>query len=171
MKIPSALSKEKYLSSLKRNMSAHSEFGAERFTGFFAGRFFYVTHHCGYEWNRKITNQKNAAFGYVKESENGCEVHFIRFRGAFCPMVFLPLFLVLYAASVALFLYVGLQEFYGIGGILLISLAIAGPILAISLPIATFWECLTEKSENGRRLLLSMLRDPTNPKENLPYIP
>ena len=50
-----------YLQAMKQQMSGHFQFGVERYTGFFFRNCFYVTHHAGFEWNRKITNQKNAA--------------------------------------------------------------------------------------------------------------
>lgn len=151
---------------LRRQMSAHSDFGGKRFTGFFAGRFFYVTHHAGYEWNRRYTNQKNAAMGYVKQVENGCEVRFLRFRGAMCPLVWAPLFLLFYAIETAIFLYVGMWELYGIGA-LLIPLGILVAIFAFALPLETFFESLTEESEQGRQLLLSLLYDPRDPTANM----
>lgn len=169
MKVNSAYTPKEYIHHMRCHMSAHTEFGTERFTGFFAGRFFYVTRHSGFEWNRKITNQKNAALGYVKQAATGSEVRFIRFRGAFCPMVFLPLFLFFYVAYVVMFLYIGLQEFYGIGSILLISLGLTAPVFAIYLPFETFMESLTEKSEEGHRILLSFLKDPADPYKNLSH--
>lgn len=171
MKLHSALAKEKYLSALKDRMSDHTDFGVERFTGFFLSSCFYVTHHAGYEWNRKYTNQKNAALGYVKSAENGCEVHFIRFRGAMCPAVFLPMFLIAYVCFFALFCYSGLTAEYGIGTSSLISLGIIGIPFAIAVPITTFFECMTEKSEEGRKCLISLLYDPCDPYAKLPYIP
>lgn len=151
-------------------MSAHSDFGRERFTGFFAGRFFYVTHHAGYVWNQKFSNQKNAAMGYVKRAENGCEVRFRRFRGALCPMILLPLFLFFYAVCLAAFLLNGMLEVQSLGNTMLICLALVGGTLAIILPLETFFESLTEESVLGRQTLLALLEDPQDPdfdgKEN-----
>lgn len=164
MKIKSALSKEKYISALKRNMSAHSEFGIERFTGFFAGRFFYVTHHCSYKWHSRISSQKNAAFGYVKDSGNGCEVHFIRFRGMFCPFVFFPTFLAIFALCAVMIACTDIE-------LLIFALPVSIACTLVAALIVTFLECTTNEGEKGRRLLLSMLRDPSDPRANLPYIP
>lgn len=144
-------------------MSAHSDFGGMRFTGFFAGRFFYVTHHAGYEWNRKYSNQKNAAMGYVKQTENGCEVRFLRFRGALCPMEALPLFLGCYIVGLAIFLLSGILEVLSLGLTMLICLAAVCVLFAIVVPIKTFFESLTEESELGRQALLALLNDPQNP--------
>jgi hypothetical protein len=41
----------------------------------------------------------------------------------------------------------------------------------IAAPILTIFECCTEESEQGRRRLLSFLKDPAEPRKHLPYIP
>lgn len=170
MVLTSSLSREKYLSAMKEMMSAHTEFGVERFTGFFLGSWFYVTHHGGYEWNRKITSQKNAALGRVKQTETGCEIYFLRFRGSLCPMYSLTLFLIGFAVAVVSCAYAGLVAEFGFGSSLLVCLAVVGISLALILPVATLFECMTTESEDGRRMLLSLLHDPVHPYETLPYI-
>lgn len=165
MKIDSEYTPDEYIHHMRCHMSAHSEFGVERFTGFFAGRFFYVTRHSRFEWNRKFTNQKNAALGYVKKTENGCQVRFIRFRGMLCPMIFLPLLLFCLAASLLIFAWDGLSEYYSI------ALLLAIICIAVYAPLETLFECMTAESEKGRRILLSFLKDPADPCKNLPYIP
>lgn len=165
MILSSELSKRAYLSALKEAMSPHTDFGVERFTGFFLGSCFYVTHHADFEWNRKYTNQKNAAIGYVKQTENGCEVRFLRFRGMLCPMIFLPYFLILEAIAVMYFLS-GQAAQDGIVAPVLY------PLVIVALPlIETFFESLTEESETGRRMLLSLLCNPSDPYDNFPDIP
>ena len=156
MVIKSHYNPKEYLAHMKSNMSGHFEFGCERFTGFFLGRLFYVTYHSGYEFNRRITNQKNAAMGYVKQTEAGCEVRFLRFRGALCPAQFLSLLLTLLLLfAIPMLLEVGWhsQAFLFLCGCAFV-------LTAITAPIATLMECLTENSEDGRRTLLSMLIDP-----------
>lgn len=161
MTIHSQLSAKNYISALKEQMDSHFALGAERFTGFFAGRCFCVTHHAGYEWNRKYTNQKNCAVGYVKQTDSGCEVRFLRFKGGFCPPQFIFLFLLI----LALLLFQVFLE----GG-LLINAAIAITLIGISLgasllgaAIETFFESLTAKSEEGRKILIALLMDPDDP--------
>lgn len=170
MVLTSSLSRGEYLSAMKDMMSAHAEFGVERFTGFFLGPWFYVTHHSAYQWNRKISSQKNAALGRVKQTESGCKIHFLRFRGPLCPLVALSLLLAGFAVAVVSSAYVGLVEELGIRDSLLVCLAVVGISLALILPIATLFECMTEESEDGRRMLLSLLHDPVHPYENLPHI-
>ena len=167
MMLHSPLSKNEYLEALQENMGAHSDFGSERFTGFFIGSCFYVTHHAGYEWNRRISNQKNAAMGYVKKAEEGCDVHFIRFKGAMCPLVFLPLFLFMGLALSFAALTNQLWHVYTH----LFNWGIAFLVTAITAPISALFESMTEQSEDGRRSLLSMLIDPSDPYLNYNHIP
>lgn len=160
MLIHSPLSQKVYLGSLRVNMDSHFDLGSERFTGFFLANCFYVTHHAGYEWNRRITNQKNAAMGYVKKCDNGCEVHFLQFRGALCPLVFIPMLLVctmLYLLSTPNM--ESMQIWLCIG------------VLSVFAPISALVESFTERSEDGRRSLLSMLADPSDPYKNYRHIP
>lgn len=165
MKIDSEYTPKGYIHHLRCHMSAHSDFGAERFTGFFAGHFFYVTRHSRFEWNRKFTNPKNAALGYVKKTENGCQVRFIRFRGMLCPMEFLPLLLFCLSACLLVFAWDGLSQYYPF------ALLLAFFCIAFYAPLETLLECMTEESEQGRRILLSFLKDPADPYGNLSYIP
>ena len=156
MTIKAHYSPKEYLAHMKSNMSGHFEFGCERFTGFFLGRLFYVTYHSGYEFNRRITNQKNAAMGYLKKDADGCSVHFLRFRGALCPAQFLSLLLtLLLLLTLPMLLEVGwhLQAFLFLCGCAFV-------LTVITALIGTLMEYLTENSEDGRRTLLSMLIDP-----------
>ena len=156
MRIESPLTPKEYLSAMKDNMSGHLELGQERFTGFFLGRLFYATYHSGYEWNRRITNQKNAAMGYVKRTNAGCEVRFLRFRGAMCPLVFLPFLLCMLA--------MGIIE--GAPNDIMASTIISLVVTVILAPILTLIESMTIQSEDGQRALLSMLVDPTDALAN-----
>ena len=157
MRISSTLSPKEYIYAIKAQMSGHMEFGIERFTGFFLGRLFYVTYHSGYEWNRRITNQKNAAIGYIRRTENGSEIRFLRFRGALCPLVFIPLYLPI----LAVLLFMGSQRIFSADEFLFAMVAYH-IMISISVLISTFVECMTERSEDGRKTLLSMLLDPTD---------
>ena len=159
MFLHSSLTKKEYLQTLRDNMAGHFELGCERFTGFFISNCFYVTHHAGYEWNRRITNQKNAAMGYVKECADGCHIHFLRFRGALCPVVFLNWMLL-----ATLFVLVT-----GTTAIEQVCL-FYGCFLATA-PISALFESFTQDSIEGHRSLLSLLIDPNDPYKNYDYLP
>ena len=163
----SDLPKNAYLAAMKAQMEGHFQFGAERFTGFFLGNCFYVTYHSGWEYNRCITNQKNAAIGYVKRTDDGCEVHFRRFRGLLCPLQFLFLLVFFEFALVFSFLAQG----HWATESLLLALGIGLVAVTIAAPISTLAESLTEGSEDGRRTLLSFLMNPMDPYENYRHIP
>jgi hypothetical protein len=159
MKIISALSRWKYLSALRQQMSASSDFGLERFTGFFAGSCFYVTHHCKYEWNRKITNQKNAAIGFVKDTERGCEVHFLCLKGLMCPLAFLFVAITTFPLVTLVAIrnrVMDLQQFWALYYIVLLCVA----------PFSALFESFTEGSRYGKEMLLSLLKEPTSNHNN-----
>ena len=154
MRVISPLSPKEYLKAVKGNMYSHFEFGHERFTGFFLGRIFYVTYHSGWEWGRKITNQKNAALGFVRKTATGCNVHFLGFRGLLCPILFIQTYLLLMLYGLVT---KTLCEMYAL------NMAV---LMLFYAPCYTFFEFLTAKSLDGRRCLLSMLLDPTDPLAN-----
>ena len=159
MRITSTLAPKAYLATVKEQMSGHFELGAERFTGFFLGPCFHVTHHAGHEWNRRYTNEKNAAVGYVRKTEDGCELRFILFKGFLCPAQFLfwqCLFVLPY-------FFIFLLNEVTAPDLLWPTLGICCGFLTLFLATATFFESLTERSEEGRRILLAFLIDPNDP--------
>ena len=161
----SSRSMEDYLQAMKQQMSGHFKFGVERYTGFFFRNCFYVTHHAGFEWNRKITNQKNAAMGFVKPEENGCSIHFVRFRGLLCPLHFISTFLTVLPLSIIMAISRGNQ----LSPDVMFNICVA--VMVIFSPISTLIESFTEKSDIGRRTLLSLLKDPADPYSQFKYIP
>ena len=164
----SELSKREYLAAMKSNMSGHLELGVERFTGFFIGNCFYVTHHAGYEWNQRITNQKNTAIGFVKDApadEGGCDIHFIQCKGLLCPLVFLPTFLVVFfiellaLSAAAPFTS---ETFWTCTIVLLIASALYSPIY-------TLMEASTDGSIQGEKMLLFLLSNPADPYNGINF--
>ena len=152
---------DEYLSAMKEQMGDRFAIGSERFTGFFAGRVFYVTHHAGHEWNRRFTNQKNAAMGIVKKTGTGCCVHFMSFRGLLCPLMFIS-YLIAAMAICLLFKNLGNTVF---------RLSFALVLTAVVAPFHALFESMTERSRDGHRTLLSFLMDPADPYANYRKIP
>ena len=144
---------KQYKEAMKQRMGSRFALWSERFTGIFLGRIFYVTHHAGYEWDRRITNQKNAALGFIKATENGSEVRFLLFQSIFCPQYFL-LYLLICGGSVL----GSLPAFRDLPFLIffLLGIVIVTPILVASL------ESLTEGSVEGRKCLLGLLADPAD---------
>ena len=159
MRITSSLPPKAYLAAVKERMSGHFELGAERFTGFFLGPRFHITHHAGHEWNRRYTNEKNAAVGYVRKTDEGCELRFVLFKGFLCPAQFL--FWLLFAALLYtfIFLFSGITDPDTIWP----AIGIGCGAIALFLPIATLFESMTDRSEEGKRILLAFLIDPVDP--------
>ena len=158
MRIISSLTPKAWLSAAKEQMSGHLELGAERYTGFFIGPWFHITHHAGHEWNRKITNQKNAAVGYVRKTDDGCELRFMLFKGMLCPAQFI-FWLCVFAAICVLYTISGIAAVADFWPSMIIALGIG----ILLLPIATLMESLTEQSQEGRKILLALLLDPDDP--------
>ena len=153
MRYDSTMQPREYLRHMKERMGSRLDIWSERFTGIFMGRFFYVTHHAGYEWNRRITNQKNAALGYVRETENGCEIRFLHFQGLLCPQFLIPWLLI----SVALLVlcWPAFEE--------LPLMLIAAILMIVGFPVLfTCIESTTDGSIDGRKSLLGLLIDPSD---------
>ena len=81
MKIVVPVSKKRYLYELRQQMGSFTDFWSERFTGIFIGNFFYVSHHAGHEWNRRITNEVSRGVGFVTNHPEGCKVHVMLTHG------------------------------------------------------------------------------------------
>ena len=153
MIIQSALTPKAYRSALKERMGSRFAFFTERFTGRFLGRLFYVTHHAGYEYDRRYTSPKNSALGYIKETKNGSEIHFLHFQGMLCPHFLLPYLLIL-SAYVAL-IFPALKERILIL-IFLVLFFVGYPL------VATVLQSATDRSIEGEKSLFGLLHDPTD---------
>ena len=94
-----SMEKKRYLYELREQLGSFTDFFSERFTGVVWGGFIYITHHAGFEWNRKITNEKSRAIGFVTKHGDGCAINVIFTRGFLDPWwmgIFYLLFLVLF---------------------------------------------------------------------------
>ena len=162
MRIQSNLTPDGYISAMQEQMQGHFDFGQERFTGFFLGRFFSVTYHSGYEWNRRISNQKDTAIGYVKKTEDGCQVRCIRLKEMMAPTQFLLIYgFMLLLLLGSMFLH-GIQDF----SIFLLMALITFGVLLVCAPITAVIGSCTEQGEIGRKTMISFLLDPSDPYAN-----
>ena len=153
MRLQSIHTPKAYLAAMKERMGSRFAIGSERFTGTFIGRVFYVTHHAGYEWDRRYTCQRNAALGYLRKTESGSEVCFLTFQGFFCPSIFVP-YLLLFAILL-IFAFPGISDMPG--------LLIVECIIALGSPLVyTAIEITTDGSIEGRKSLLGLLADPAD---------
>lgn len=137
---------------LKQNMEYPFSFFTERFAGFAIGPVFYVIHHSEYQHDRRYTSPKNAALGFIRNTENGCRLHFLTFRGLLCPSQFLVLYLI------GLFFSIFKAAEYHEDLSLLPWIIFA--ILLVVAGVSAFAESCTERSEEGRYALLQLLSGP-----------
>lgn len=158
MKIRPSLSKKEYLSALKARMGSPFHFGMERSCGFFLGGFFYITHHCGHEWNRKITGERNTAIGIVRKDADGCKVSYAMIKGLLAPHCLLGMFLFCLAICLTVLLQ---EDVDPATRVFTLPISIVFPLLAGLGNAVT--EGMSEQSEEGRNILRCMLLDPADP--------
>ena len=145
---------EIYIRDMRSQLSNFSNFGVERFSGIIFGRFFSITHHCGHELNRRITNEKHRAIGYVTLSESGTSVKCIRLAGMTNPI-----------SLVGIFLFYELLLLLMDGGSLAFSAPaiIVGVVMTLLIALATaISHSLTERGQEGSRTLTAFLIDPVD---------
>lgn len=157
MRITVAYRKNEYLASLKERMDSFFRIGAERCTGIFLGSLICVTHHCQVEWNRQITGQKNTAIGLVCNKDTGVEVRCVIMKGILAPHLFLLMFCFVAAVCLLTVLSRGAADLFP--WIIPISLGIT----AITAGGTALAESMTEESDAGRKILISVLLDPKDP--------
>ncbi len=143
-----------YLYEMKQQMSGFTEFGMERFTGTIIGSFFSVTYHSGHEFNRRITNEKHRAIGFVRPDGNGTKVSCIRLAGMTNPLSLIGMFGFLFL----LFLLGGGVAVALMPEILALN---AGMTLVVAL-VTAFTDSITERGQEGARVLTAFLLDPVD---------
>ena len=170
MKIDSPLSSKEYLHHIWNHSGSFWDFGSERFTSVILGRFFWVTYHSGFEWDRKITNPKNRAWGFVKNTKEGCRVYGFRTMGFLDPLMFF-LVLLLYSAVAAACIYFRFSELYwdddSLRSVILtmaLFVVVMSVIVAVSSAIMT---SVSERGQLGRKYLLALLHDPDDPYNHI----
>ena len=154
MKISSALECAEYLYEMKEHLSAFTDFGIERFTGIILGRFFSVTYHSGHEFNRRITNEKHRAIGFVRPCENGTQVYCIRLAGMTNPLSLIAIYTLF---TVLVLLKEGAQLAFS--PVLLAVNALLTAIVALG---TAFADSVTERGQEGSKVLTAFLINPVD---------
>jgi hypothetical protein len=158
MIVLSNLSKEAYLEEFRSQVKGNYFcFGEERFTGFVIGNFFSIAYHSGYEWNRRYTNEKNRAIGFVRKNGAGCKVYAVRLRGYTNPLSLIILF------AVFLGLFALDQQNYASGwerwfNPTNIWFALLGTVISAGISAAA--AALTERGQQGWAMVTSLLHCP-----------
>lgn len=152
MKYTSNLPCSIYLYEMKQQMGSFTEFGMERLTGTIIGSFFSVTYHSGHEFNRRVTNEKHRAIGFVRPDGNGTKVSCIRLAGMTNPLSLMAIFGIGFLS----YLIGGGLELALMPEILALN---AGMTLVIAL-VTAFTDSITERGQEGSRVLTAFLIDP-----------
>jgi len=150
MQLLSSIEKKRYLQGLRSQMDSLFAFGQQRFTGLVLGNFIYITSHAGYEWNRRISNEKSRAIGFVHQRGDGCVINVATVRGYLDPV------------SLILWYLFGLCFFVLKGGFPIPAFwhwISAGIALAIGL-VSAMQCCLTYNGEQSKADLMTLLENP-----------
>jgi hypothetical protein len=164
MRIDVALSPKEYMRALRSRRGSFLSFCAERFTGIAVGRFFSITHHAGYEINRRITNERNNAIGYIKKTPDGVQVRYWRTKGITTPQALLFWIPVNFLWFLLVCLKNGIYEPW------LAVLCTLGLTLFVAAGSA-FCDSLTERGEQGEMEVYALLYDPSDPLAYLDSLP
>ena len=154
MKYHSDISYARYQLGMKEQMSSFVEFGIERFTGIIIGRFFSITYHSGHEFNRRITDEKHRAIGFIRPDGDGTEISCVRLAGMTNPLSLIGM----YAFCFMLCLIRG-----GLELALMPQLLIADAVITLIAALVSALVCsLTERGQEGSKTLTAFLIDPTD---------
>ena len=154
MKLVSKLPCSVYLYEMKQQMGSFTAFGTERLTGIIIGRFFSVTYHSGHEFNRRITNEKHRAIGFARPCKEGTKVSCIRLAGMTNPLSLIGLF----SFCMLICLLRGGLELAFMPEILIANAAIT----LIAALFTAFTDSVTEKGQEGSKMLTAFLMDPVD---------
>lgn len=154
MRITSVVPKAEYLEAMKSEMGSFAAFGSDRLVGTVIGPFFSVTYCSGAELNRKITNEKNRAIGYVRAVPEGTQVRCVRLAGLTNPaslaILFVVYFIMVLVVQFNRGMMLGLQ-FSALCAV--IGAVVTGIYTAIT-------DSLTEHGQEGYRVVTAFLHDP-----------
>ena len=144
----SALRMDEYISALKRTFRSPFQLWDERVCGIIIGPFFSVAYHSPHEWNRKITDEVNRAWGYVKQTDGNAQIYFIRGKGNLSP------FWILFYTLVCYIIFL-----FGLGyepAFLWVSFGLSLFICAVT----AFQSLITEAGEAGFHEVTRLLEHP-----------
>ena len=153
MILNSDISPEDYREAVRSKLENYRFPWDERFTGHFIGPVFYVVHHCARKWNRRISGETNNAIGFLKKTDTGCQVHFVKTKGILNP----PQFLMFCLIDVIMFSALQTTPAVKSLGFWLFSALFLGFCVLYSAIVCT----LTDNGEYGEDALLSLLENPT----------
>jgi len=154
MKYHSNLPCSRYLSAMKEQMSGVTEFGIERFTGTIIGRFFSITYHSGHEFNRRITNEKHRAIGFVRPDGDGTLISCVRLAGLTNPLSLLGIYAFCFLIG---FLRGGFEL------ALRPELLVANLVITlVSALVTALTDSITERGQEGSRTLTAFLINPSD---------
>lgn len=122
-----------------------------------------MAYHSGWEWNRKVSNEKNRAIGYVKDTAEGTEVRFLRLYGYSNPLSLAILFLIGFFAG--LLALSGAEYHREMNAKLIFGAQCGACVMVFSTLESVIASCVTERGQYGRKVLMAYLNNPEDPWE------
>ena len=153
MYITSPLSPKDYRNAIKGSISNFSNLYSERFTGYFIGKLFSITHHCEHEFGSRNT-PACAAVGYIKESKSGSEMYFVCLRGLFRPLAF---FITL---CICIFISLLLPDIHPYP---FAHIAVGIGIAVLYAGFHTIWQYGSKRDQESYDALMALMDDPIAP--------
>lgn len=166
MHIHSKLQKTEFLSTMKAHMSSYFHIGEERCTAFALGPLICVTYHSGWRWIQRLANKDSTAIGIVRSNASGCDVHYFITSGMLRPSQFL--------LSLCLCSILWLVPLYQSGNwttdtaLYSIPFSIAATFVFALIEAAV--ESLHKRHQKGKKILTSILQDPSDPVGYLDHL-
>ena len=152
--LKSELPAKAYLSELKASLMSPFALFRERVTGFVWGPFFAVAHHSDYEWDRRFNMVCSRAWGYVKKSEEGAEIRFLRWHGFLTPFW---LFFFTLLSLIMNVIAIGTDD----GSIPLMPLLLVSIGIALVICVASaIGSVMTERGETSQGEITRLLKNP-----------
>jgi hypothetical protein len=154
---------------MRKQLDSFWSWGDERYTGIVLGNFFWVTYHSGYERNRRITNEKNRAFGYVADCHGSTMVHCVRSKGYLDPIAILGVFMLTFCLAV-LFCWLSFfsHDIPDMKQVILTMPFVISIVCTIFGAIISYIQTgMTERGIYGRYVLMALLHHPEDPQNHI----
>ena len=152
--LKSELPAKVYLSELKASLMSPFAIFRERVTGFVLGPFFAVAHHSDYEWDRRFNMVCSRAWGYAKKSEEGTEIHFLRWHGFLTPF-----WLVIFTMLCLIMNVIAMGDNDGVIPLMTLLIVSIGISLVICVASA-IGTVMTERGDTSQGEITRLLKNP-----------
>ena len=151
LRVISNLPEKEYLRAMKGSLESRFAFQDERIVGTVIGPFFSVAHCAGHEFNRRITDEKNRAMGFVRTRGAKTEVCFVHTTGMTNPLSLVTMYVLCIVMFAVAEVSILSEPAVWIGS--LVATGITAVVTAVS-------DSVTERGIAGYQTLIRFLEHP-----------